>query len=138
MKTLKFVFSIIFSTSFLLTSCSDEDILVVNGSCNAITINIENASGTDILDFTIDDAIWDILQNGVNIVNICKDQMTMDGGIPLVYYKGIVDGEDKKSTAFLHFCGTEMYQVNEGTFNIKILESNNWDTEILPYEYVIE
>jgi|GEM_PF-4298590 len=137
MKTFNFL-SVLFFSIILFSSCADDDILIPDHNCNAVVIHIENASGYDILDFTIDDTTWDNLKNGDSIVNICQDELVLDASIPLIYYTGVVDGEDKKSIAFLHWCGVGLSVVDEGTFKIKIQEIEDWNPEILPYTNVEE
>lgn len=135
MKTLLYTSSLFLSFCFLLTSCSADDIIQENAFCNQVTINIQNETGTDIQDFSLGDKTWDNLEDGTTIQNICFNELTLDGGFPMIYFTGIMDGSEIKSVAHLHWCGTGMYSVTDGVYNIQIIERMEWDMELVNYEY---
>ncbi len=135
MKTLSFTFIFPLTLIFLLTSCSSDDIIQENDFCSHITINIKNETGTDIQDFGLGEKIWDNLKDGTTIQNICLDDLILDGEFPMIYFNGIMDGEDVKSMAFLYWCGTGMYSVNEGVYTIQIKDRSEFNTEYVNYEF---
>lgn len=56
----------------------------------------------------------------------------------MIYFIGIMDGSDIKSIAHLLWCGTSMYSVSDGVYNIQIKERYEYDMEFVSYEYSVE
>ncbi len=126
------------SASCLLTSCGDDDIVLEKSTCNKVTINMTNDTGSDIIDFSINNTTWDNLENGTTIENICVDELLIDYEFPILYFSGTMDGDDVKSIAYLHWCGVGLYTENEGVYNIEIKVRTDWNEEYLTYEYIVE
>lgn len=136
MKNLKYIALILFPISLMLVSCGDD--LGKNSVCDHITINIKNETGIDIQNFQYAETNHGIFSAGEEIINICLDGLTIDGTFPMIYFTGIMDGDEIKSIAGAHWCGTGMFTVTEGTFNIELLERSEWDEQYVIYESIEE
>lgn len=136
MKILKYLCLTIISISFTLASCGDYT--GKNSACDHITINIKNDTGIDILDFAYSETNHGLFSAGEEITNICKDELTMDGTFPMIYFGGIMEGDEIVSIAGAHWCGTGMYSITEGNFNIELKERSEWDDKYLIYDSVEE